>query len=44
VKGPANPKNPSGLVPQDIGKLGAITDTAGFYNARQFQFALKLLF
>jgi len=25
-------------------KLGRITDTAGFYNPRQFQFALKLLF
>jgi len=44
TRGPANPNNASGLVAAQGGKLGIITDTAGFYTARQFQFALKLLF
>jgi hypothetical protein len=42
--GPPNPNNPSGLVAKQGGKLGVITDTAGFYTPRQFQFALKFLF
>jgi len=42
--GPPNPNNPSGLVAKQGGKLGVITDTAGFYSPRQFQFALKFLF
>jgi hypothetical protein len=44
VKGPANPKNPSGLVPKPDSKVGVLTETAGFYSPRQFQFALRLLF
>jgi hypothetical protein len=44
TKGTVTAKNPTGLVAAQAGKLGIITDTAGFYNPRQIQFALKLLF
>jgi outer membrane receptor protein involved in Fe transport len=36
--------NPSGLVAKSDGSLGVTTDTSGFSNPRNFQFALKLLF